>query len=149
MRLRRGPAAASGVATLGRVGLFDRFRKRRASPAGPGPSARTLEELKEFIKTREGVEAYVEPPTNIYAMTLCLVAADGEHMRRAVKDDKQARTLCSDHGVPMYDARIVGYPKRMRDYERGVRRTGISLDDLPPLHLTEDDPESGPPDQQG
>ena len=96
------------------------------------------------MRTREGVEAYVEPPTSVYAMTLCLVAADGEHMRRAIKDQRQARSLCSDHGVPLYDARIVGYPRRMRDYERGVRRPGVSLDDLPPLDLT-DEPDGEAP----
>jgi hypothetical protein len=127
------------------VGFLDRFRRRRSTPAGPGPSARTLEELRAFIRTREGVEAYVEPPTSVYAMTLCLVAADGEHIRRAIKDERQARGLCSDHGVPLYDARIVGYPRRMRDYERGVRAPGVSLDDLPPLDLT-DDPDGEPPE---
>lgn len=132
----------------GAVGLFDRFRKRRSTPAGPGPSARTLEDLKEFMKTRDGVEAYVEPPTSVYAMTLCLVAADGEHMRRAIKDEKQAKSLCSDHGVPIYDARIVGYPKRMRDYERGLRSQGISLEDLPPLDIT-DEPDTDPPEDRG
>jgi hypothetical protein len=40
--------------------------------------------------------------------------------------------------VPLYDARIVGYPKRMRDYDRGVRSSGISLDDLPPLDTRND-----------
>jgi hypothetical protein len=120
------------------VGVFDRFRKRRDRPGGPGPSARTLDELKEFMRSREGVEAYVEPPTPVYAMTLCLVAADGEHMRRAIKDERQARGVCSDHGVPIYDARIVGYPRRMRDYERGVRPRGVSLEDLPPLDLTDE-----------
>jgi predicted heme/steroid binding protein len=125
------------------VGLFDRFRKRRNTPAGPGASQRTLEELKEFMRSRTGVEAYVEPPTPVYAMTLCLVASDGEHMRRAVKDEKQARTVCREHGVPLYDARIVGYPRRMRDYERGVRQRGVSLDDLPPLDVTDEPDDEG------
>lgn len=97
------------------------------------------------MRSRAGVEAYVEPPTPVYAMTVCLVAADGEHLRRAVKDEKQARSVCGDHGVPLYDARIVGYPRRMRDYQQGVRRQGVSLDDLPPLELT-DDPDAGPPE---
>jgi hypothetical protein len=120
------------------VGLFDRFRKRRSTPAGPGASQRTLEDLKEFMRTRTGVEAYVEPPTPVYAMTLCLVAGDGEHIRRAIKNEKQAHSVCKEHGVPLYDARIVGYPRRMRDYERGVRQRGVSLDDLPPLDLTDE-----------
>lgn len=125
------------------MGLFDRFRKRRNTPAGPGASQRTLEELKEFMRSRAGVEAYVEPPTPVYAMTLCLVAGDGEHIRRAVKDEKQARTVCREHGVPLYDARIVGYPRRMRDYERGMRQRGVSLDDLPPLDVTDEPGDEG------
>lgn len=94
-----------------------------------------MAELKDFMTSRESVEAYIEPPTSIYAMTLCLVADDGEHLRRAVKDEKQARSLCADQGVPLYDARIVGYPKRMKDYQRGVRQQRISLSDLPPLEV--------------
>ena len=85
------------------------------------------------MTTRDGVEAFVEPPTPIYAMTLCLVAVDGEYLRQPVKDEKHAKKLCSEHGVPLYDARIVGYPKRMREYERGVRGRRVSLEDMPPL----------------
>lgn len=85
------------------------------------------------MSTRSGVEAYVEPPTSVYAMTMVVVAADGEYLRRAVKDDRQARSITRKHGVPLYDARIVGYPRRMRDYDRGVRSSTVDLDDLPPL----------------
>jgi hypothetical protein len=95
-------------------------------------------DLKEFMATREGVEGFVEPPTAVYAMTLCLVAADGEYRRQPVKDERQARALCDEYGVPLYDARIVGYPKRMRDYERGIRQQRVSLDDLPPLDTVEE-----------
>lgn len=117
------------------MGLFDRFRRSRETPTGPRASAKTLGELKAFMTSREGVEAFIEPPTPIYAMTLCLVAGDGEHLRRAVRDEKQAKELCSGHGVPVYDARIVGYPKRMRDFERGVKQPRIALSDLPPLEV--------------
>ncbi len=121
------------------MSLFDRFRrKRRGTPSGPPASAKTLAELKDFIASREGVEAYAEPPTSVYAMSVCLVAADGEYIRRPVKDDRQAQELCSDSRVPLYDARIVGYPKRMREYQKGVRQQGITLDDLPPLETTSD-----------
>lgn len=124
------------------MSLFDRFRRRRdmaeEATGRSKPSAETREELEEFLRTRPDVEAYVEPPTNVYAMSLCLVAADGEYRRRPVKDEKQARELCDAYGVPMYDAGIVGYPGRMRDFQRGVRREQVSLDDLPPLETTED-----------
>ena len=116
---------------------FDRFRRRQDKPGGPGPSLQAQGRLREFLTSREGVEAFVEPPTSVYAMTLCLVAADGEYLRQPVKDEKQAKRLCGEYGVPLYDARIVGYPKRMRDYERGVRQHRIGLEDLPPLDVIE------------
>ena len=87
------------------------------------------------MTSREGVEAFVEPPTSVYAMTLCVVAGDGEYLRQPIKDEKQAKRLCGEYGIPLYDARIVGYPKRMRDYERGVRQQRIGLEDLPPLEV--------------
>ena len=120
------------------MGLFDRFRRRRRGPAGGEPSAAALHELRVFLETREGVEAYVEPPTAVYAMTLCLVAADGEFRRQPVRDIKQARALCGERGVPLYDARIVGYPRRMREYERGLRGRSVQLDDLPPLDVVDE-----------
>ena len=121
------------------MSLFDRFRRREAKPGGPGPSAQAQARLKEFMTSRDGVEAFVEPPTSVYAMTLCLVAADGEYLRQPVKDEKQAKRLCGEYGIPLYDARIVGYPKRMRDYERGVRQQRIGLEDLPPLEVIDRD----------
>jgi len=93
------------------------------------------------MTSRPGVEAFVEPPTSVYAMTMVVVAADGEYLRRPIKDDRQAKTLTRKYGVPLYDARIVGYPKRMRDFDRGVRSSGISLDDLPPLETIEESEE--------
>jgi hypothetical protein len=120
------------------VGFFDRFRRDPATPSAAGtsrPSAQALAELKAFIAEREGVEGFIEPRTAIYAMTLCLVAADGEWLRRPVRDEAQARRLCADDDVPCYDARIVGYPRRMQEYEHGVRPERVSLDDLPPLDV--------------
>lgn len=122
------------------MALFDRFRRRRR---GTGPeraraTSETLADLKGFLSERDGVEGYIEPPTPDFAMTLVLVAADGEFIRRPVKDAKQAHEVCVEHGVPVYDARIVGYPKRMRDFERGVRQPRIGLEDLPPLEVTDD-----------
>jgi len=121
------------------MGFFDRFRRRRRKSAGvTTASAQTLAELEQFLRSREGVEGYLEPPTAVYATTLCLVAADGEFLRRPVKDERQAHTLCGEYRVPLYDARKVGYPKRMGEYQRGARQQRISLGDLPPLDLTEE-----------
>ena len=126
------------------MSLFDRFRRSRGPRRGQGPqpSAEGLAQLREFAGSREGVEGFLEPPTHIEGMSLCLVAADGEYRRQPVKNGKQAKQLCENAGVPMYDARLVGYPQRMRDWDRGVRRRSVSLDDLPPLEVV-DQPDRG------
>lgn len=124
------------------MGLFDRFRRRRGDEHKPsaarGPSSQAIEELQAFAAHRSGVEGFVEPPTAVYAMTLLLVAGDGEYLRRPVRNDKQARKLCDEFGIPLYEARKVGYPQRMKDYERGIRRESVALEDLPPLEVTDE-----------
>ena len=66
----------------------------------------------------------------------------GEYLRRPIRDREQAAKVCEERGVPLYDAAKVGYPKRMRDYDRGIRRESIPLEDLPPWP---GDDEPGPP----
>lgn len=123
------------------MGLFDRFRRdKRRSPV-PAPSAQLTRELIAFMRERDGVEAFIEPPTAVWPMSLCLVDGDGDSVRRPVQDEDQARRLCNDHGVPLYDARIVGYPKRMKDYQRGVKQARVSLDEMPPLDVLPEEPE--------
>jgi hypothetical protein len=137
------------------MGFSDRLRawlkgetKRSApSPSTERASRTTTRELEAFITSRAGVEAYLEPKTAIYSTTLLLVADDGEYLRRPVRDREQAADLCGRTNVPLYDARKVGYPRRMKDYDRGVRPNRVSLDDLPPWpgdELTDGDPD-GPP----
>jgi hypothetical protein len=92
----------------------------------------STKEIEGFITSRTGVEAFLEPKTAIYSTTLLLVAADGEYLRRPIRDRDQAVKLCDERGVPLYDAAKVGYPKRMRDYDQGIRRDTVDLDDLPP-----------------
>jgi hypothetical protein len=124
------------------MGLFDRFRRKRRASAVPAPSAQMTRELVAFMREREGVEAFIEPPTAVWPMSLCLVDGDGDSVRRPVQDEEQARRLCNDQGVPLYDARIVGYPKRMKEYQRGVRQQRVSLDELPPLDVLGEDPDT-------
>lgn len=125
------------------MGFLDRFRRTSGTAARHRPSSKTQSELEAFLRTRTGVEGYVEPPTAVYAMTLCLVAGDGEHLRRPVKHAQQAHQLCKTHGVPVYDARIVGYPRRMREHGAGRGPGQVSLDDLPPLDTTDGEPDRG------
>lgn len=107
--------------------------KRSApGPSSAPPSPESTKDLEEFLGSREGVEGYMEPKTAIYSTTLLLIAADGEYIRRPVRDRAQADKVCSRFNIPLYDAAIVGYPQRMRDYDRGIRRGKVSLDELPP-----------------
>lgn len=68
------------------------------------------------------MEAYVEQPTTTAGWTLLLVAHDGEWTRRSVPSQKWARTFAERHRLPCYDAGVVSYPKRMRDYNRRTRK---------------------------
>ncbi len=106
---------------------------RAPKPAASTPASRqAVKELEHFVEGRSGVEGFLEPATTVYPTTLLLVAGDGEYLRRPILDADRARKLCERHNLPLYDAAKVGYPKRMRDYDRGIRREAIELEDLPP-----------------
>ncbi len=107
-------------------------RRRPAAAAKTTAANGAVRELEDFLRTREGVEGYMEPKTAIYSTTLLLVAADGEYLRRPVRDRDQAAVVCAKYGAPLYDAQKVGYPRRMRDYDRGVKPESVRLEDLPP-----------------
>ena len=80
--------------------------------------------LSEFASSRRGVEAYVEPPTNVTATTVILIAHDGEWTRRAAGSRQSAFELAASLGVPVYDVLQTGYPSRMREWnsrQRGKR----------------------------
>jgi hypothetical protein len=106
------------------MGLFSRMRPGAARPAGSARGRRTEEarearvHLQEFVRTRAGVEAYVEPATAILPPTVLLVATSGEWTRCRVPDDSVVRGL----GIPVYDARLVGYPARMREWNARLKR---------------------------
>ena len=72
--------------------------------------------LTEFVRSRRGVEAFVEPKTSVTQVTLLLVAYDGEWTRRVVPSPEWAHAFAEHLQIPGYDAAVVGYPKRMRDY---------------------------------
>ena len=95
----------------------NRARRGRAVAAGN----RTVDDavtahLTEFVRTRRGVEAYVEPQTSVTQVTLLLVAYDGEWTRRVVPSSQWAHAFAEHLQIPGYDAAVVGYPQRMRDY---------------------------------
>lgn len=100
------------------MSLRDRFRRRPARTSSPLDRPPTKDErahLREFVRTRRSVEAYVEPRTRVTPMSVLLVAADGEWTRRRTTE-KDARALATDLGIPVYDVQRTGYPQRMRDW---------------------------------
>jgi hypothetical protein len=74
--------------------------------------------LADWVKTRVGIEGFVEPRTAVTDTTILLVAKDGEWTRRRVPSVEWAHGFANDNGIPSYDAAVVGYPERMREYNR-------------------------------
>lgn len=95
--------------------LFGRGMRQRRGTLRSASSVDTAH-LAQFVATRPGVEAYVEPRTTVTETTLLLVAATGEWTRRRVAGADGARAFAKKHNVPLYDATVVGYPQRMRDW---------------------------------
>lgn len=111
------------------------FRRRtpekRVLAPGPFPtvssrsSREAAEELRaaeahltEFAGTRSGVEAFIEPRTAVTETTVVFVATSGEWTRRRVSGPQAAHALARALGIPAYDAGVVGYPQRMREWTR-------------------------------
>ena len=108
------------------MGLFSRRRPVRSGastdvPAGRDARAQTLAYLRDFVTTRVGVEAYVEPRTNVTPTTLMLVATDGEWTRRKVPDERAAAAIARELQIPVYDVQRTGYPQRVRDWNSRQR----------------------------
>lgn len=103
------------------------------------------------MRTRNGVEAFLEPQTAIYSTTVLLVADDGEYLRRPVTDRRHAAKFCDEANIPLYEAAKVGYPQRMRDYDQGHAPRRVELSELPPWpgdgpgSNASDQPPDGPP----
>jgi len=112
------------------MGLFGR-RRSSAGATGGTRSERKQEldgvraHLEDFVRTRVGVEAFLEPPTTVTPPTVLLVATDGEWTRRRVPDPRIVRDLAQRLAVPVYDVHLVGYPRRLREYndrQRSARK---------------------------
>jgi hypothetical protein len=84
--------------------------------------AATRSHLDEFVTTRQGVEAFLEPQTTMTRPSLLLVAFDGEWTRRSIESPAWGRQFAARHAVPVYDAGVVGYPQRMRDFNARRKR---------------------------
>jgi hypothetical protein len=110
------------------------YRKLRD---GPGPMEHR-DEILEFIRTRKGVEAYVEPETGMDHLSVALVADDGEWRRFELRDDSFLRQVGTELHVPIYDAGRTGYPDRMRKFKRRSLGSGRG-------HLDNPAPQADPP----
>ena len=91
-----------------------RFFAKRANPS--------LERLERFAAERKGVEGFIEPRTATQPTTLLFVDREGEHVRGEVREPAEAAAFCERLGIPVYDAQVIGYPKRMRDFDERRRR---------------------------
>ncbi len=116
------------------------FFSKRSNPA--------LAELDVFAAERKGVEGYIEPRTATNPTSLLLVDRDGDHLRAPVKEPEDGAAFCSKRSIPVYDAQVIGYPKRMKEFDKRRRSGAIgSLDkDIAELEkrLAQEDP--GTPD---
>lgn len=117
------------------MGMLDRLRGKKRRPRNGGfttvrgSDSADKAHLVEFARSRRGVEGFVEPRTAISDITMLLVAHDGEWTRRRVPSVQWAHAFCNDQGMPSYDAAVVGYPERMRAFNRRqsqARRQGGS-----------------------
>jgi len=93
-----------------------RRERRRSAGRVPRDDRRAM---RDFIRSRTGVEAYVEPRTLDQPLTVALVAADGEWLRFTLSDERFLQSFAREHALPVYDAGRVGYPRRMKEYRRG------------------------------
>ena len=107
------------------MSLGDRIRRFFAKKNNPA-----LRSLEMFAAERKGIEGYIEPRTPTSPTTLLLVDRDGDHLRAPVREPEDAVAFCEQHGLPVYDAQVIGYPKRMREFERRRRSPGLdSIDE--------------------
>src|SRR5690242_962075 len=102
--------------------LRSRGRRRADGPAMAIDAGQVRAHLASFASSRRGVEAYVEPPTNVTATTMVFIAHDGEWTRRAVPSRDVAWEFARSLGVPVYDVQQTGYPSRMREWNSRQRR---------------------------
>ncbi len=137
LRILSLPAARHEVATRGACGRragpapivgamawWRRGRGRARAPHDGSDLESATAHLTDFVRTRRGVEAYVEPATNVTATTVVLIAHDGEWTRRALPSRPQAFEVARGLDVPVYDVNLTGYPARMRAWTTQQRREG-------------------------
>jgi hypothetical protein len=109
------------------MGWLKRTAARMKRRRGYASESRTVDDavtvhLTQFVRTRKGVEAFIEPKTAVTQTTILLVAFDGEWTRRVVPSPEWGHAFAKHLQIPSYDAAVVGYPQRMRDYNSRNKR---------------------------
>ena len=104
------------------VNAIGRFFSRTRSRASTAKQDRGLDDatrsvLGDFIKQRRGVEGWVESATRFNKPSLLLIAYDGEWIRRSIPSAAWAFDFCAKHDIPAYQAGVVPYPQRKRDWD--------------------------------
>ncbi len=122
------------------MSLGDSIRRFFAKKRNP-----ELKELEAFAQERKGVEGYIEPRTTTHPTTLLLVDREGDNLRGEVLDPGDAVAFCEKRGIPVYDAKVVGYPQRMRDFDTKGRRATTEDVDAQIAEIEKRLRESGPP----
>ena len=121
------------------MSLGDRIRAFFTKKNNPG-----LKELEGFAAERKGVEGYIEPRTATSPTTLLLVDRDGDHLRAPVREPDDARAFCEARGIPIYEAQVMGYPQRMKDFEKRRRTVDAAALDAEIAELEKRLSEEGP-----
>jgi hypothetical protein len=104
------------------VAWFRRGKQSATAPGGRPANRGDLDHLEEFVRTRRGVEAFIEPRTTVTETTVLLIAHDGEWTRRRIDGPAGARRFAHRLAIPVYDVALVGYPQRMRDFNERRKR---------------------------
>ena len=104
------------------MGLFSRRGRTSRVGAQRVASRADLEHLEQFVRSRYGVEGFVEPRTTVTETTMILIAHDGEWTRRRVPNGRTAAEFGQRLGIPIYNVQLTGYPQRMRDYNQRRKR---------------------------
>jgi hypothetical protein len=86
-----------------------------------------LSGLESFAAERHGIEGFVEPQTATSPVTLLLVDRDGDHVRASVRDPRDAMAFCKSKSIPLYDAQVIGYPKRMKEFEKRSKEGALEV----------------------
>jgi hypothetical protein len=106
-----------------RMGWSLRRKKNRPGTLRAATS-QDLDHLGDFVRTRNGVEAYLEPRTTVTDTTVVLVASTGEWTRRRIDGLGGAKSFAKKHQIPLYEVERVGYPQRMRQWTQRGKAEG-------------------------